>query len=101
MNLFIFITLLVLLISSTQGNDVFKTTGYNMEISQQIATAFLSNNIDFLDYFPEDSPDLFFKSRMGKDCVPCKFGLQPCCAPNICVKKTLLPDECQDVKSAQ
>jgi hypothetical protein len=96
--LFIFIALLVL---SSQGEDVFKNTNYNIEVSQQIATAFLAMDTDYGDFFPEDSPNVFLKPQMGKNCVPCKFGYQSCCAPSICVKKILLPDECQDFKKGE
>jgi hypothetical protein len=36
--------------------------------------------------------------RHEKKCVHCKLGLISCCEPNICVKKTLHPDECLHVK---
>ncbi len=42
----------------------------------------------------------FSKREMGRNCIPCKFGINPCCEPNICVKKTFWPDECMEIKRA-
>ncbi|CAF4371536.1 unnamed protein product, partial [Adineta steineri] len=36
--------------------------------------------------------------EIGSDCVPCKFGINPCCSPNICIKKRFRPDECMEIK---
>ena len=91
--LFISMTCLVLLVSSSSGAGVFTKSDDDFEVSQQTAANFLSMNDD-------STPINHNKREMGKNCVPCKFGVNPCCAPNICVKKTLRPDECMEIKSA-
>ncbi len=99
--LFISIALLLLLVSSSQGKGVFTKSDDDFEVSQQTATTFLSMDEDFPPIIREDPLDIFLKREASKNCVPCKFGINPCCAPNICVKKTLRPDECQEVKTGQ
>jgi hypothetical protein len=48
----------------------------------------------------EDDDDVasFDTREAGKNCVKCKFGINPCCAPNICIKKSFRPDECLEIK---
>jgi hypothetical protein len=91
--LFISIALLLLLVSSSHGKGVFTKSDDDFEVSQQTAASFLSMH--------DNSSDVVHKREIGKHCVPCKFGANPCCAPNICVKKTLRPDECQEVKTGK
>lgn len=67
----------------THEDDVF-------EESQQTATAFLMH---------ENSSLTRDKRESGAHCVKCKFGINDCCAPNKCIKKTLRPDECQEIKT--
>ncbi len=87
------IAIFFLLVSSSYGKNVFTKSDDDFEVSQQAARSFLSTN--------DNSSNVFDKRETGKNCVPCKFGANPCCAPNICVKKTLKPDECQEVKQGK
>ncbi len=91
--IFISIAIVLLLVSSSQGKNVHTNSDDDFEVSQQTATEFLTTEENF--------PSIFNKREAGRNCVPCKFGVNPCCAPNICVKKTLRPDECQEVKQGK
>lgn len=88
--LFTSIAIFFLLISSSYGKNVHTNEDDDFEVSQQTATSFLIH---------ENSSVTMDKRESGKNCVMCKFGLNPCCAPNKCVKKTLRPDECQEIKT--
>lgn len=79
---------LLLLVSSSSGKGVFTKSDDDFELSQQTAASFLSMTTQ-----PNHN-----KREIGKNCVPCKFGVNLCCAPNVCVKKTLRPDECMEIK---
>jgi hypothetical protein len=63
----------------------------DFEATQETATTFLNALDDNMSY-------VMNKRESGKNCVRCKFGINLCCAPNICVKKTLRPDECMEIK---
>ncbi len=65
-----------------------------IEESPQQARTFLPSR------YEDKSSSILDKRESGKNCVPCKFGIGHCCAPNICVKKTLQPDHCMEVKTA-
>ena len=83
---------LLLLVSSSFGKGVFTKNDDDFEVSQQTAASFLS----MTEETPTGNHD---KRELGKSCVPCKFGVNLCCAPNVCVKKTLRPDECMEIKA--
>jgi hypothetical protein len=53
----------------------------------------------FLTSTDINNPSHFDKREVGTDCVSCKFGIGKCCKPNICVKKTLQPDQCVEIKT--
>jgi hypothetical protein len=91
--IFTSIILILLLVSSSHGKGVFTKSDDDFEVSQQTAATFLSMH--------DNSSNVLDKREAGKNCVPCKLGINPCCAPNICVKKTLRPDECQEVKTGK
>ena len=59
----------------------------NVELSDRAARSFLNKY------------DKHYGNRETKsdDCVPCKFNLVPCCKPNLCIKKSLRPDECLEL----
>ncbi len=91
--IFTLMAILFLYVSSSYGMNVHTSADDDFEVTQQTATTFLSMH--------ENSSSVFAKREAGRNCVPCKFGANPCCAPNICVKKTLRPDECQEVKQGK
>jgi hypothetical protein len=101
--LFTSIALLLLLVSSSHGKGVFTKSDDDFEVSQQTAATFLAMDEEATTFssMHDDSSAVFHKRESGRNCVPCKFGANPCCAPNICVKKTLRPDECQEVKTGK
>ena len=81
-----------LLMRSTMATTIFRDQDF--ELTTDDASAFLhptSNNGD----------RNFDKRETSRDCVLCKLGINPCCAPNICIKKTLWFDECMEIKVAQ
>lgn len=43
----------------------------------------------------------FVERDTRKGCVKCKFGIGRCCAPNICRKKFLRPDQCIRIKEGK
>jgi len=92
-NKIIFLTILFLIISLSNAKTVFVDN--NFELTGENASVFLHPSSDV------HSSHNFVKREMGRNCVPCKFGLNPCCEPNICVKKTLWPDECMEIKRAK
>jgi hypothetical protein len=84
-----------LFVSSSFGMNVHTSADDDFEVTQQTATGFLSTHENSSSFDKRETPG------PGKHCVPCKFGANPCCSPNICVKKTLRPDECQEVKQGK
>ncbi|CAF0740141.1 unnamed protein product [Didymodactylos carnosus] len=74
----------------------------NFEISNSKARSFLD---DSDDNDADDLANYLLKraspSTAQKDCVMCKFNMVPCCKPNICIKKTLRPDECMEIKTGK
>ena len=73
--------------SSCEGRRFFLNDD-DIELNEARARSFLgSDNEDSLD-----------KRVASDDCVMCKFNMVKCCKPNVCVKKTLRPDECMEIK---
>ena len=69
------------------GDGGFEITPSNASMFLQKAESYVGNEMS--------------KREIGRNCVPCKFGINPCCAPNICRKKTFWPDECMEIKRAK
>jgi hypothetical protein len=67
-----------------------------MELSDDKARMFLRAISG--DDSDDDNLASFDTRESGKNCVKCKFGINPCCAPNICIKKSFRPDECMEIK---
>jgi hypothetical protein len=85
---------LLCVVSSINAKRLFYDNDNDMELSDKKARMFLRSMMNDDD---DDSPS-FGTREAGKNCVPCKFGINPCCAPNVCVKKSFRPDECMEVK---
>jgi hypothetical protein len=83
------LTILLIIISLTNAKTVYG--GHHYEMTSENASAFLHPSSDSVD---------FSKREIGRNCIPCKFGINPCCEPNICVKKSFWPDECMEIKQA-
>jgi hypothetical protein len=84
---------LLCMVVSSNANRLFYDNDNDMELSNDKARMFLraiSNDDD------DDSPS-FNTRESGKNCVRCKLGINPCCAPNICIKKFFF-DECMEIK---
>ncbi len=85
---------LICIISSSNAKRLFHDNDNDMELSDKKARMFLRAMTG-----DDDDDTLSFDTReSGKNCVKCKFGINPCCAPNICIKKSFRPDECMEVK---
>jgi hypothetical protein len=85
---------LLCIISSSNAKRLFYNNDNDMELSDKRARAFLGAMTG-----DDDDDALSFDTReSGKNCVKCKFGINPCCAPNICIKKSFRPDECMEIK---
>lgn len=90
------IILLVLSICSLiDGKPSYLNDNNDLEITNEKARMFLRSMLND----DSSSDDLFDRRESGKNCVPCKFKLNKCCAPNICVKK-LLWNECMEIKTS-
>ncbi len=87
----LFVTMLLLISSLTDAKTLVGKNSF--EMSGENASAFLHPSSD------DQSHDIS-KREMGRNCIPCKFGINPCCEPNICVKKSFWPDECMEIKRA-
>ena len=91
------IIILVLSICSLiDGKRLFLNNDNDLELTNEKAQMFLRS---MLNDDSDDQNDLFDKREFGKNCVQCKFKINPCCAPNICLKK--FPwNECMEIKTA-
>ena len=100
----LFLVALVLLcaIVSTNGKRLFYDNDNDMELSDKKARMFLRAMTGEDGDDDDDGDSASFDTReAGRNCVPCKFGINPCCAPNICVKKRFRPDECMEIKQGK
>ncbi|CAF3108848.1 unnamed protein product, partial [Rotaria sp. Silwood2] len=68
----------------------------DLELSNEKAQMFLRSMLN--DDDDDDSYEPLDKREFGKNCVPCKFKINPCCAPNICKKKRFW-NECMEIKT--
>lgn len=84
------LTLLVVFISLIYGKTI-GNINYTFETDAQNANGFLRPDGDIVDVD---------KREFGRNCVPCKLGLNPCCEPNICKKNRFWFDECMEIKTA-
>jgi hypothetical protein len=67
----------------------------DLELTDDKAQMFLRT---ILNDDSNNDEDLYGKRESGKNCVPCKFKINPCCEPNKCRKK--LPwNECMEFKT--
>jgi hypothetical protein len=72
----------LLVASSSDAKRLFADNDNDAELSEQKARMFLRSMLD-----DDDNSSPLDKRESGKNCVPCTFGINPCCAPNICIKK--------------
>jgi len=73
---------------------IFSNDDNDLELSDDKAQMFLRTMLKDDD----DDGELLGKRESGTDCVKCKFKLNPCCKPNVCVKK--FPwNECMEIKT--
>ena len=85
--------MLVLLAVTCSGKSVPNQPEF--EMNSENASMFLNSDQNAEHMVSMD------KREIGKNCVPCKIGLNPCCAPNICVKRRFWFDECMEIKVAK
>ncbi|CAF1201507.1 unnamed protein product [Rotaria sp. Silwood1] len=97
MKTFIFLVICVLLfvVSTSNAKRLFYDNDNDMELTDKRARMFLRS---MLNGDSDDDAGSLDTREIGKNCVPCKFGINPCCPPNICIKKKFRPDECMEVK---
>ena len=87
---------LLCIVSSANAKRLFYNNDDDMELSDKKARMFLRSMTN--DNEDDDALASFDTRESGKNCVACKFGINPCCAPNICIKKRFRPDECMEIK---
>jgi hypothetical protein len=90
---------LLYIISSSNAKRLFYDNDNDMELTDKKARMFLRTITGEGD--DDDDSTSFDTREFGKNCVPCKFGINPCCAPNICIKKRFRPDECLEIKQGK
>jgi hypothetical protein len=90
----IFLTITFLIIASSNAKNLMVNQNNHFELTADNASMFLYTNAD------DSSEQVFNKREVGRNCIPCKFGINQCCDPNICVKKSWWPDECMEIKRA-
>ena len=89
---------LLLIVSLSNAKNLYDND--DMELTDANARMFLRAIMD--DDNSDDADLSSFETRQaGNKCVSCKFGMAPCCAPNICRKKRFRPDECMEVKTGK
>ncbi|CAF4047902.1 unnamed protein product [Rotaria sordida] len=76
---------LLFIISTSDGKHLFYDNDNDMELSDKKARMFLRSMLN--DDSDDDDTGSLDTREIGKNYVPCKFGINPCCSPNICVKK--------------
>jgi hypothetical protein len=88
------IILLVLSLCSIIDGKRSLNNDNNLELRNDQAQMFLRS---ILNEDSDSNDDSFDKREFGKNCVPCKFKINPCCPPNVCRKK--FPwNECMEIK---
>ena len=90
------IFVLFYVISSSNAKRLFYDNDNDMELTDKRARMFLRSMTG-----DDDDAASFDTREFGKNCVKCKFGINPCCAPNICIKKSFRPDECMEIKTGK
>ncbi|UJR14357.1 hypothetical protein I4U23_001353 [Adineta vaga] len=91
----------VCIISTSNAKRLFLDNDNDMELSDKKARMFL-RSITRDSEEDDDAGSLDTRElSIGKDCVRCKFGINPCCKPNICIKKRFRPDECMEIKTGK
>ncbi|CAF1126745.1 unnamed protein product [Rotaria sordida] len=97
--IFFIIGALLLIVSTSDAKRLFYDNDNDMELSDKKARMFLRSMLN--DDSDDDDAGSLDTRESGKKCVPCKFGINPCCAPNICIKKKFRPDECMEIKTGK
>lgn len=88
------IVLMISMISLIECKRIYSAHDNDLELSNDKAQMFLRSMLNDDD---SDINELAGKREFGTNCVPCKFKLNPCCKPNICLKK--FPwNECMEIK---
>ncbi|CAF2713367.1 unnamed protein product [Rotaria sp. Silwood2] len=93
--IFLVICALIFIVSTSNAKRLFYDNDNDMELTDKKARMFLRS---MLNGDSDDDTGSFDTRESGKNCVPCKFGINPCCSPNICIKKRFRPDECMEIK---
>jgi len=83
---------LLLIVSSSNAKNLYDDK--DMEFSDKQARMFLRAIMGEDD----DGLTALDTRQTNQNCVACKLGIIPCCAPNICQKKLLRPNKCIRIK---
>ena len=82
-------------IQSSEEND-FKISRAH---SNTFLRALISEDDDEQKFIRRDQTNsTYYKDRKGRTCVLCKWGIAPCCLPNICKKHHIRFNECIEIK---
>ncbi|CAF3033433.1 unnamed protein product [Rotaria sp. Silwood2] len=87
------ILVLSIICSYIDGKRLYLNNDNDLELSNEKAQMFLRSQLN-----DDDDQASFDTREFGKNCVPCKFKINPCCAPNICIKKFFW-NECMEIKA--
>ena len=89
------IILIISFCSLIDGKRLFVDNDNDLELTNEKAQMFLRS---MLNDDSDASDDKFDTRESGTDCVPCKFKMNKCCKPNICIKKFFW-NECMEIKT--
>lgn len=81
---------IIVILSSCEGKRSLSDDSDDSEPDEQRVRTLFEDD--------ENADDDLDKRENYGTCVPCKFGTIPCCKPNICKKRLLLPNKCVRVK---
>ncbi|UJR32318.1 hypothetical protein I4U23_019782 [Adineta vaga] len=90
----VFLVIMCLIVSFCHGKNVPEEM-HHITISSDEANGFLHSSD------PNNVGINLTRREIGSNCVPCKLNMNPCCPPNICIKKTFWFDECMEVKQTE
>ncbi len=90
---------LLIMATSSYEKSLFDDNANDMESTDKRARMSLR---DINDDDDDDTASFDIRQASSSNwCVPCKFGIIPCCSPNFCRRRRLLPNTCIRVQSSK
>ncbi len=94
---------LLIMATSSYEKSLFDDNDNDMESTDKRARMSLRDiNVDDDDDDDDDTASFDIRQASSSNwCVPCKFGIIPCCSPNFCRIRRILPNKCIRVNSGK